>query len=224
MRPIFKRLLIIMALAFIVYIVHFYLSDLISLETIKQNKEALKLFVAQHYLFSLMMFFFIYAGSAMLALPTAALLSVTGGFLFEVAVGMLVSITAATIGAMIVFLIVRYAIGNYVQKTYKTQLTWLNRQLHNHGSSYLLAIRFMAVIPFSLTNLLTGLSPITFSTFTWTTFIGIIPGSFVFAFTGNQLNGIESIGDIFSPTILLAFALLGILALLPIVVQKIQRL
>ena len=223
MKPLFKALCTVFIIIFVIGILRFYVSDLISIEAIKQNKEVLKAFVAQHYFFSLMMFFLIYVGSIMVALPTAALLSITGGFLFGVVVGMLVSITAATIGAMVVFLIVRYVIGNYVQKTYQTKLTWLNKQLHSHGASYLLAIRFMAIIPFSLTNLLAGLLPITFSTFMWTTLVGIIPGSFVYTFAGKQLNFIQSITDVFSPSIILAFALLGILALLPIVIQKVQR-
>jgi len=52
------------------------------------------------------------------------------------------------------------------------------------------------------------------------TSLGIIPGSFVFAFAGRQLGTINSLGEIASPPVLLAFTLLGLLALMPIAYRK----
>ncbi len=52
------------------------------------------------------------------------------------------------------------------------------------------------------------------------TSLGIIPASFVYAYAGQQLGTINSLGEIASPPVLLAFTLLGVLALVPVVYRK----
>jgi uncharacterized membrane protein YdjX (TVP38/TMEM64 family) len=52
------------------------------------------------------------------------------------------------------------------------------------------------------------------------TALGIIPGSFVYAYAGRQLGTINSLREIASPNVLLAFTLLGLLALVPLVYKK----
>ena len=58
------------------------------------------------------------------------------------------------------------------------------------------------------------------ATYVAATAIGIIPGSFVFAYAGRQLGMINSLREIASPNVLLAFTLLGLLALVPIIYKK----
>jgi uncharacterized membrane protein YdjX (TVP38/TMEM64 family) len=52
------------------------------------------------------------------------------------------------------------------------------------------------------------------------TAIGIIPGSFVYAYAGRQLGTINSLTDIVSPGVIGAFVLLGLLALVPNLYKK----
>ncbi len=70
---------------------------------------------------------------------------------------------------------------------------------------------------------MSGLSTIALTTFVWTTAIGIIPGSFVYAYAGSQLSSIQTTEDIVSPSILLALVMLGILSLIPTVYGKVQQ-
>ena len=69
-------------------------------------------------------------------------------------------------------------------------------------------------------NLVSGLTRVTLGTYVLATSIGIIPGSFVFAFAGRQLGTINSLSEIASPPVLLAFTLLGLLALMPVAYRK----
>ena len=71
-----------------------------------------------------------------------------------------------------------------------------------------------------MVNLVSGLTRVNLGTYMTATAVGIIPGSFVFAYAGRQLGTINSLGEIASPPVLLAFTLLGLLALLPIVYRK----
>jgi uncharacterized membrane protein YdjX (TVP38/TMEM64 family) len=121
---------------------------------------------------------------------------------------------------------VRYLIGSYIQKKYRDQLASFNRALASGQVSYLLAIHFIAIIPFPLINLLAALTHVPLWTFIWTTAVGILPGSLIYAFAGNQLTTIHSLKDIFSFNIMVAFVLLALLALLPLGIRwaKIRRM
>ena len=83
-----------------------------------------------------------------------------------------------------------------------------------------MTLRLIPAFPFFLVNLVSGLTRVNLGTYMTATAVGIIPGSFVFAYAGRQLGTINSLGEIASPPVLLAFTLLGLLALLPIVYRK----
>jgi uncharacterized membrane protein YdjX (TVP38/TMEM64 family) len=68
--------------------------------------------------------------------------------------------------------------------------------------------------------LVCGLTRVSLGTYVLATAIGIIPGSFVYAYAGRQLGTINSLKEIASPNVLVAFTLLGLLALVPIAYQK----
>ena len=57
-------------------------------------------------------------------------------------------------------------------------------------------------------------------TYVLATALGIIPGSFVYAYAGRQLGTINSLKEIASPHVILAFTLLGLLALVPILYRR----
>src|SRR2546425_11589526 len=86
--------------------------------------------------------------------------------------------------------------------------------------SYLITLRLVPLFPFFLVNLVSGLTRVRLGTFVAATSIGIIPGSFVYANAGRQLGTINSLSEIASPRVLGAFALLGLLALIPIAYRK----
>ena len=53
--------------------------------------------------------------------------------------------------------------------------------------------------------------------------LGMIPGGFVFVYAGSRLQNVHRIGDIFSTGMLSAFALLGLLMLIPVLYQKVIK-
>ena len=83
-----------------------------------------------------------------------------------------------------------------------------------------MTLRLIPLFPFFLVNLVSGLTRVNVGTYAAATSLGIIPGSFVFAYAGRQLGTINSLAEIASPRVLLAFTLLGLLALVPIVYRK----
>ncbi len=195
----------------------------INIAWFKAQRLYLQQMVHTYYAQSVLLYIIVYICSVALSLPIAAILTIVGGFLFGTIQGALYADIGATTGAMIAFLMVRYLVGNVLQKHYSTQLARLNGQIKMHGTSYLLTIHFIAFIPFFLINILAGLTQISLWTFFWTTAMGILPGSLVYAFAGRQLTTIKSVGDIFSFNVILAFIFLAILAFIPVIIKYVKR-
>jgi len=124
----------------------------------------------------------------------------------------------------LVFLFVRYIIGKKVQLKYEQQLEKFNAELENSKYQYLFSLRFLPIFPFFFVNFLCGVTKVDLKAFIISTSLGIIPGSFVYTYAGRQLSNINSLGDIFSKDILLAFILLGLLTLLPVFIKKIKNI
>ncbi|HEU4501980.1 MAG TPA: VTT domain-containing protein [Nitrospira sp.] len=88
---------------------------------------------------------------------------------------------------------------------------------------YLLTLRLVPIFPFFVVNLLSGLTRISVGTYVAATALGIIPGSLAYTFAGRQLGTINSLAELASPRLLLAFTVLGLLFLMPVVYRKFVR-
>jgi len=179
-------------------------------------------FVTNRPILSGLAFAGVYVGVTGFTLPGAAILTLLSGALFGSILGTILVNIGATAGATLSFLAARFVFGSSIQKKYATQLTKFNREVEENGAQYMLVLRLIPAFPFFLINPLAGLSKIPISTFIWTTSLGIIPGSFVYAFAGKQLASIDSVGGILSPGMIVAFGLLATLALLPVAWKKLS--
>jgi uncharacterized membrane protein YdjX (TVP38/TMEM64 family) len=199
------------------------LDDYLSFEALKSNRDELKTYVDAHLGSMAAAFVGFYAVSVTLSAPWAWLLTIAGGFLFGAVGGTVLVNAGATAGATGAFLSARYVLGGWIQERWGEKLSAFNDEIARNGTSYLFTLRLIPVFPFFLVNFLVGLTRVPLGTFVWTTAVGIIPGSFVYAYAGSRLVTLESPGDIVSPGILLALALLGLLAALPAIVEKLKK-
>jgi uncharacterized membrane protein YdjX (TVP38/TMEM64 family) len=191
----------------------------LTFENLQENKFRLQQIVQGNYVLSVGGYIVTYIVVVAFSIPGAAILTLTGGFLFGVLWGAIYVNAGATTGAALAFLFCRYVAGEWVQNKYQDKLKTFNKALSKNGYRYLLALRFIPVFPFFLINIFAGLTKIPLRTFIWTTSIGIFPGSLVYAFAGKQLGDIQSVEDIFSARIAVAFSLLALLVLFPVIVN-----
>jgi len=224
MKPYQKKILIILILILVIATirltgVHKYLT----FENLQKQKDILQNYVDGNYLLAIIIFILIYAVSVAFSIPGATILTLTGGLVFGTILGAIYVNVGATAGAIGVFIFARYLLGEKLQEKYKDKLAKFNNEIEINGYSYLLTLRFIPLFPFWMINLFAGLTKIPLRTYAWTTAVGILPGSLVYTYTGNQLNTINSVKDIFSWNILLAFVLLGLLALIPTILNHIKR-
>jgi uncharacterized membrane protein YdjX (TVP38/TMEM64 family) len=195
----------------------------LTLDSLKNNREILTSFYAEHRLVTVLSFMFLYIIQTALSLPGATIFSLCAGLLFGAVMGTVYAVTAATLGAVIAFLVARYIFHDTVQRKFGSQLAKLNTTLESEGMHYLLFLRLVPVFPFFLINLGAALTRLPLRTFFLGTMIGIIPGGFVYVNAGASLATINSLGDIASPRVLGSFALLGLFALVPVFYQRLKK-
>lgn len=195
------------------------MSDYLTFEKVKNNRDVLLAFAGENYLFSVFLYIAAYVLVVALSIPGAVLLTLIGGFLFGTLLTVLYVNVGATAGATLAFLIARYLIGDRLQHRYGQQLARFNNEISRNGSRYLLTLRFIPVFPFFLINFLSGLTKVPLRTFIWTTSLGILPGTAVYAFAGQQIGTIASLQEILSKNVLIAFALLALFTLFPIILN-----
>lgn len=194
----------------------------LTLDTIKSNRDALLGFARDHQLAMLGIAFLVYTVAVACSLPGAVVLSLTCGFLFGRWVGSLVIVAAATLGATLVFLAARYLIADWARSKMGALGQKINDGFSENAFNYMLFLRLVPAFPFFLVNLAPAFTNIKVSTYVLATAIGIIPGTFVFANLGETLGTIDSLSGLVSKETLVAFALLGVLALVPIVIKKVK--
>lgn len=219
------------------------LLDYVSLQQLADNRESLRAYVEANLVPALLIFIAIYAAVAALSLPIATPLTLAGGFLFGWLAGGLATLVAATLGAVIIFLLARTALADTFSRKAGPLLCKCRDGFHENAISYLLFLRLVPLFPFWAVNLAPALLGVTLRDYVIATFIGIIPGTFALALTGAGLdsvlvaqkqaydqciarNSAENCDFGLDPThlitneLLIAFAALGVVALIPVLAKR----
>ena len=215
---------IVLALSFALVLVAFVALGghrYVSLEAVKENRDALLAYTQAHHAQAIVVAFVVFAAATAFSIPGGLLFPMTCGFLFGRWMGTVVVVFAGTIGATLLFLAARYVAADAVRKRLGARGEKINAGFTKHGFSYMLFLRLVP-FPFFLVNLAPALSSLPLRTSVLATFIGVIPGMFVFANLGEALGRIHSLRDLVSWETFGALALLGVLALVPIGVRELS--
>jgi len=200
--------------------VYFDLGRYLSLEALKANRDQLLAFTEANYPAAVTGYILAYCAVVGLSLPGGAIMTLAGGFLFGSLLGTLYVNVGATVGATLAFLVARYLLRDWVEGRFGNRLGAIQAGFARNAFSYLLTLRLIPLFPFFLVNMVSGLTRVNVGTYVAATSLGIIPGSFVFAYAGRQLGTINSLKEIVSPNVLIAFTLLGLLTLMPILYKR----
>lgn len=205
------------------------LDGYLTVQTLADNRAWLLDQVANNSIVVVLVFVAVYAAAVALSVPGAAVLTITGGFLFGTAFGALYAVIGATLGAIGVFLFVKVGLGDALSARAGTAVDRLRTGFHENALGYLLFLRLLPVFPFFVVNLAAAILSVPLRTFTVATLIGIIPGSLVYASIGNGLGfiiddgGEADLGVIFTPEVFLPLAGLALLSLAPVLYKAIKR-
>ena len=214
------------AVAALVAIFAFGMDDFLSFEVVKTNRQAALDWYGQNRVLAIFYFVFGYALVVALSVPGAVWLSLAGGFLFGTVLATLYVVGAATLGALGIFLIARYALADFFHEKMGAAGRRMENGFKENALSYLLVLRLVPLFPFWLVNMVPALLGVPVRTFVIGTFFGIIPGAAVFCSIGSGLGAIIDAGEIpdlgiiFQPEIFVPLLGLAVLALLPVVYKR----
>lgn len=215
-------------LLLIAMVLYFHLYRYLSFQTLQHYRYQLIAWTAQHYALTVISFIVIYMLAVALSVPGAVFLTLTGGFLFGMVWGTLYAVVGATLGAMFIFLLVKSLFGEWLAKRAHGWVAKMEQGFRQNAFSYLLMLRLIPIFPFWLVNIVPALLNVKLRTFIYATAIGIIPGSFVYAWVGHGMgylldrNQAPNLSIILTPPILLPLLALALLSLVPVIYQRWQ--
>jgi len=195
----------------------FDLGHFFSLDYLKQSREQFQALYDAHTFLVIGAYFLIYVAVAGLGLPAAVVLTLGGGALFGLWVGLAVISLASTLGACLAFLLSRYVLRDSVRRRFGAKLSRIDRGVEEEGAFYLFTLRLIPIFPFFVINALMGLTPMRLFTYAWVSLVGMLPGTAVYVNAGKELGQLDSLSGLLSPSLILSFAVLG---LFPLVVKK----
>jgi uncharacterized membrane protein YdjX (TVP38/TMEM64 family) len=193
--------------------------------TLKNHQKFLEDFIAKHFIISIILFSATYVTVVALSLPAATFMTLVGGFFFGQWIGTGAVVVSATVGACFLFLSARMASADLLLKKMGGFASRMQAGFQENAFSYLLTLRFIPLFPFVAVNVAAAFFQIPLKTFILGTFLGIIPGSFVYVSMGVALREVIHTPDfspkmVLEPKIFMAFMGLGALSLLPVLYKR----
>jgi uncharacterized membrane protein YdjX (TVP38/TMEM64 family) len=219
----------IIALGALILVLVFDVTEFASFQHLREHHQRLTEFVAAHAVQAALIYLALYVAFVTLSLPGALWLTVAAGFLFGAVMGAILSVTAATIGAALLFLATKTSLGDALHAYAGPWLAKVERGFADNQWSYLLMMRLFPAIPFWIANLVPAFLGVPLSVFVITTFIGIIPATVIFATIGAGLGSVLqtsaelSLHSLLTPQFKWALVALAALAAMPIAVKLLRR-
>lgn len=143
-----------------------------------------------------------------------AVLAVAGGMIFGVGLGTVYTVIGAVCGGTLSFFISRFFGRELVQRLVKGKVEWFEDGIEKKGFIFIFILRLIPLVPFDVISYGSGLSKIKYKDFILATFIGIIPGVWVYTNLGDKS------GNLFSVEFLGATAILVLLMIFSYFIKK----
>ena len=163
---------------------HLALSNLI------KHREELHAYVGNNFWFSILSYVAIYIVATALLFPAASLITIAGGLVFGSLLATSLTLVGATIGATILFLVVRTSFGSVLSERAGPFLVKLADGFKENAFSYLLFLRLVPAFPFWLINVAPAFFKVSIPTYITATAIGILPGTFAYSLLGEGLDSL----------------------------------
>jgi len=205
-----------------------FLREYLSFEALKENREALLAWRDDNYVLAAATYVLAYVLVVAFSIPGAAVMTLTGGFLFGLIPGTLLTVFGATIGASCIFLAAKTSLGASLKERAGPWMEKFEKGFQENEISFLFLLRLVPALPFFIANLLPAFFGVKLITYVWTTFFGILPGTAVYTSIGTGLGEVFAKGEDISlnvfadPSVWGPFVGLMVLAVLPIIIKKVR--
>lgn len=138
-------------------------------------------------------------------------LTLASGILFGPVTGILVALTATTVGGVLSLLIVRRLLGDWVRpRLTHPAVKRIDARLRQRGWLAVASLRMIAGVPFSILNYVAALTSIPVLPFAVATLVGSAPGTTATVLFGDTLTGDANPALIATAILLACVGLLGL--------------
>jgi uncharacterized membrane protein YdjX (TVP38/TMEM64 family)/rhodanese-related sulfurtransferase len=168
-----------------------------------------------------LVFIALYAVATVLFLP-GSVITLAGGVLFGPVWGTLWSLTGATLGAALAFLIARYLGGDWIARRAGPRLSRLNDGVAAEGWRFIAFVRLVPLFPFNLLNYALGLTRMAFLPYVLASALFMLPGALAFTWLGYAGGEALGGGEGTVRAMLIALALVTSMAFLPRWIRKLR--
>jgi uncharacterized membrane protein YdjX (TVP38/TMEM64 family) len=180
----------------------------------------LETWLADHPVSAPLLFALFYIVMTLLFFP-GSLLSLMGGALFGPLWGSIYNQLSAILGATLAFLVARYIAADWLEKKLADNVKEFKAGVEAKGWRFVLLVRLVPVIPFTMLNYALGLTRIRLLHFVTVTFICIFPRVIAYSYVG--YTGRKAIaGEEIQSQMLLFMGLLIVIILLPYLFIKLR--
>lgn len=191
-----------------------FLQPYLSFEAVKSYRSQIQQLYAARPFYWAVIYFLVYVVLTALSVPIASALSLVAGLLMGAHVGAMVVSVAATVGSLFAMWIVRYLTRELIARKFQEPARRVNDGLRRDGRFYLFALRLNPVLPFFVVNLAMGLTEVSAFDFAWVSWIGMLPGSWLYTNAGERLGQINSAREVLTVPVAFSLAALGVVPLL----------
>jgi pyruvate/2-oxoglutarate dehydrogenase complex dihydrolipoamide dehydrogenase (E3) component/uncharacterized membrane protein YdjX (TVP38/TMEM64 family) len=201
-------------------------TDWFSLAGLEANYRGLEAAVERSFVLTALGYLTVYTVLTAVSIPGALFLTLAGGLMFGLWVGTLLTATGATIGAVLLFLAARTSFGASMSRWAGDTLVRFQVGFQRNAVQYLLFLRLVPIFPFWLVNLMSALLSVKLRDYVLATFLGILPGTFIYTGIGAgaaellQRGESLSISTALSPLVWLPLVGLGLLSLATTFLRK----
>ncbi|GAA4883616.1 TVP38/TMEM64 family protein [Pseudonocardia benzenivorans] len=139
--------------------------------------------------------------------------TLVAGALFGWAAGLVLTLVATTLAAVVAFALVRVTGGRLVERYARGRaVDWVRLRLDHHGLLAVTSLRLVPAVPFAALNYVAGLSAVRFWPYLLGTAVGIVPGTVAIVVLGDAVTGTPP------PALVVVSAVCGLVGLAGVVV------
>jgi uncharacterized membrane protein YdjX (TVP38/TMEM64 family) len=183
----------------------------LTFEQLVAHKDALVGLADAHPIWSRITFLVAYLILGLFGLPGSTVLNLTSGLLFDFWGGLLLVILASTLASSLAFFSFRYLFRGFVEAKVRGHFPRLEEDLQREGAYFVFAMRLFPVIPYSFTNLVLAVSPVSFLLYLGVSLLALLPRYLLYVYAGTHLGDVQDPDDLFSPSLIGVLALLAVL-------------
>ena len=206
----------------------FSFQEISSYDFIKNNRDYF-FELRNSNLFLLAVIFFLFTIIWVLAAGFGSPIAIFGGFIFGKWIGSIIVVFGLSLGATLLYIFANFFLKEFIKQKFLNKYQSLEAKFKKSEFIYLLVYRFIAGIPFAISNVLPCIFNVKIFNFFWATLIGLSPSVFLICSIGSGLEKIidqnleaPSILDLFSSRdIYIPLIIFACLVIITIILRKI---